>query len=79
MAARSFASALRALRDAAYRFDDTGRAAAAQVLADLAAVPLPAGPALARYHDLLLFLRAHPPDALGLRQVESDLRHLVDF
>jgi hypothetical protein len=77
MADRSFAAALRALRDAAYRFDETGRTAAAQGLADLAALPLPAVPALARYHDLLLFLRAHPPDAPGLRHIESELRRLA--
>jgi len=78
MAARSsFAAALRVLRDAAFRFDTAGRAAVARALADLAETALPAGQGLARYHDLLLFLRAHPTDPAGLRRVESELRRLA--
>lgn len=70
-------AALRALRDAAFRFDDGGRADVARQLASLAAKPLPAGAALARYHELLLFLRAHPPDAAALRRIEAELRRLA--
>lgn len=77
MAARSFVTALRTLRDAAFRFDAGGRAVAAGALADLAATPLPSAPLLTRYHDLLLFLRAHPPDPAGLRRIESELRRLA--
>jgi hypothetical protein len=71
--------ALARLRDAAPRFDAEGRAAIAQALAVLAAAPLRAGEPLRQYHALLLFLRAHPPDAPTLARVEAEFTRLARF
>ncbi|MBL8341743.1 MAG: hypothetical protein JNL30_09775 [Rubrivivax sp.] len=75
--ASSHAAALRRLRESAARFDDTGRKDTAATLAGLAARPLPAGPAMAQYHALLLFLRAHPGDAKLLARVEGEFRRIA--
>lgn len=42
----------------------------------LAKLPLVADAALADYHDALLFIGAHPPDANTLKRVEAELKRL---
>ena len=45
----------------------------------LAKRPLVADAALAEYHDALLFIGAHPPDANTLKRVEAEFKRLSVF
>lgn len=78
MATRPLGSvALRQLLAVAHRFDAPSNAAKLAALRALAERPLPTGQALLRYHEVLLFTAAHPPDAATRRLVEAEFRRLA--
>jgi hypothetical protein len=69
--------AIAQLKSVAPRFDADGHAAKRAALQRVAALPLRVSPALASYHDTLLFLAAHPSDA-GLRSaVEREFKRIA--
>jgi hypothetical protein len=68
-----------ALAKAAPRFDEPAHDAKHAALKRLSRRALRADLALLRYHDLLLFLRAHPSDATLLAAVEAELARLAAF
>ena len=70
-------SLLRTLRETANRFDTDSVSRKRDALARLAKLPLVADAALADYHDTLLFMAAHPPDAGTLKQVEAEFTRLT--
>ena len=72
----SRASLMRSLRDHANRFDAESNARKRDALDRLAKRPLVADAALADYHDALLFIGAHPPDANTLKRVEAEFKRL---
>ena len=75
----SRASLMRSLRDHANRFDAESNARKRDALDRLAKRPLVADAALADYHDALLFIGAHPPDANTLKRVEAEFKRLSVF
>jgi hypothetical protein len=75
----TFDGAVARLRDCAPRFDAAAHTAKREALAGLARVALRESAALVRYHEVLLFLLAHPSDAALLAQVEAELRRLAAF
>ncbi|MCA0176183.1 MAG: hypothetical protein LCH73_07855 [Proteobacteria bacterium] len=75
----SFDVAVAALEPVCHRFDDAAHVAKAAALAHGTAQPLRAGPALLRWHELLLFLLAHPSDAAMHRAVVRELNRLAAF
>jgi hypothetical protein len=72
-----FQATLAALRAVLVQFNPEAAAAKQAALARLHRVPLPGGPALAGYHDALLFLSAHPSDAAMQRLALAELRRLA--
>lgn len=75
-----FDRAVAALVAVAPRFDDgAAHEAKARALAAVARTTLRDGPALARCHDVLLYLLAHPSDAALLRAVEAELSRIAKF
>jgi len=74
-----FDQSVSALRRVYQRFDAEGLAARHQAMAHVAMRPLSGSEALARYHDILLFLCAHPFDAAESACVEDELRRLAGF
>ena len=75
-----FDRAVAALAAAAPLFDDgPAHQAKRQALAVVAQTQLRDSPALARYHDVLLYLVAHPSDAGLLRAVEAELSRIARF
>ena len=75
----SRASLMRSLRDHANRFDAESNARKRDALDRLAKRPLVADAALADYHDALLFIGAHPPDANTLKRAEAEFKRLSVF
>lgn len=75
----SFDAAVAALESVCHRFDDAAHAAKAAALARGSARPLRTGPALLRWHEMLLFLSAHPSDAAMHRAVARELNRLAAF
>ena len=75
----SRATLLRTLHDSAARFDAASNAQRRDALRRLSALPLKADATLGAYHDTLLFLAAHPPDAATLAQVEREFRRIARF
>ena len=67
------------LARSAPRFDAPAHADKHASLHRLSKLPLRADALLLRYHDLLLFLRAHPSDARLLAAVEAELARLAAF
>ena len=72
-------TAVDGLARAAPRFDAPAHADKHAALQRLSKLPLRADALLLRYHDLLLFLRAHPSDARLLAAVEGELARLAAF
>ena len=66
-----FDTAVLALAQVCRRFEPTAPADHARALDRCAAATPVPGPSLLAYHDMLLFLRAHPADAGVLRRVEA--------
>lgn len=78
MATRPIGStALRQLLAVAHRFDAEANSEKLKALRALAARPVPAGQAVLRYHEALLFTAAHPPDTATLRLVEAEFRRIA--
>ena len=75
----SFARAVQALRLSCHRFDAVGHEAKRLALQRLARTALQDTRALLRYHELLLFLRAHPSNAALLAQIEGELGRIARF
>lgn len=75
-----FDRAVDALTAAAPHFDaGPAHASKRRALAAVARTALRDGAALARHHDCLLYLLAHPSDAALLRAVEAELARLARF
>ena len=74
---KTFDAAVQALRAVCHRFDEAGHTAKRAALQRLAKLPLAANRTLAAYHEMLLFLCAHPSDAPLLAQVERELRRIT--
>ena len=72
-------TAVDGLARAAPRFDAPPHPDKHAPLQRLSKLPLRADALLLRYHDLLLFLRAHPSDARLLAAVEGELARLAAF
>jgi hypothetical protein len=79
MNSRTFDNALARLRASAHRFDGAAHEAKREALARMSKVPLRDGAALARYHELLLFLLAHPGNPAQLARIEAELRRMAAF
>lgn len=80
MSTTPFDRAVTALAAAAPLFDEgPAHQAKRQALAVVARTQLRDSPALARYHDTLLYLLAHPSDAGLLRAVEAELSRIARF
>lgn len=67
------------LRAVAHRFDPAAQEAKREALAVAARAALRDAPVLPRYHELLLFLLAHPGGAAQRAMVESEMRRLTAF
>jgi hypothetical protein len=70
---------LRTLRESANRFDDVSNALKRDALERLSGQPLKADAALADYHDTLLFMAAHPPDAATHVMVRREFKRIAAF
>lgn len=73
----SFQSNLQELKSMAGVFDQTGQKFA--VLKEMMRCKLAADTSLIVYHDLLLFMIAHPEDTRLLRLAEMELKRIADF
>jgi hypothetical protein len=76
---RALDQAVRALREIAPRFETPAHAEKHSALQRAASQPLVLGAALPRYHEVLLFLAAHPSDARMRALVERELARLAAF
>ncbi|MDH4289247.1 MAG: hypothetical protein OEV65_10915 [Aquincola sp.] len=75
----SLAAAAARLRAVAHRFDPAALEAKREALARAARATLRDARVLPRYHELLLFLLAHPADAAQRTVVEAEMRRLAAF
>jgi hypothetical protein len=75
----AFVRAVQALRRSCHRFDDQAHEAKRLALQRLARTALQDTTALPRYHEMLLFLRAHPSNAALLAQIEGELGRIARF
>src|SRR5437870_13783866 len=73
MATKALDHLLARLDDVRRRVGEVDPAQVEELLAEIGRQRFPNAPSLARFHDALLFLRAHPPNQSVLRRVESAL------
>lgn len=77
--ARTLSAAVQALQRSAFTFDEPALAARQRALDQACACPLGTGPSLLRYHELLLFLSAHPASTSQHAQVDREFRRIAAF
>jgi hypothetical protein len=75
----TFRTAVADLRAIHTRFDASTAAQVERQLRRLRTLPLHASAALPRYHDCLLFLRAHPANAAVLSLADGELKRIATF
>lgn len=75
--ARTLSDAVRALRRSAFAFDDAALHARQRALHQACACELGTGPSLLQYHELLLFLSAHPASVAQHAQVDREFRRIA--
>ena len=75
----AFDAAVARVRKVVQHFDAAAHTSKREALLRASRTPLRDSAALPRYHELLLFLRAHPSDAALLHLVEAELRRITGF
>jgi hypothetical protein len=78
VAGKTLARLLARLEESKRRVGEVDPAQLEKLLLQVAAQRFADAPSLARFHDALLFLRAHPPSRRILRRVESELGSFAD-
>lgn len=77
--ARTLHAAVQALQRSAYSFDEAALAERQRALDQACGRALGTGASLLRYHELLLFLSAHPASAAQHAQVDREFRRIAAF